>query len=468
MAELNKTIEALTKDQYQVIQLLQGHRRVAIAGCAGSGKTLIAVEKAIRLDKAGLRTLILCHNPYLAGHLSHLTAGTGIDVFDFGLWIAQLLEAGPDHENTWTRYEEPTEQELENAFDRLTASGNKYDAVIVDEGQDFRDTWWLVVEAALTDPQTGILYIFFDDNQALLPGRSKYPIPQALFTLSKNCRNAGKIFELVQRFHPQAPEPSVWLVKQGVYQHSTFLPGEEIGLVRNVVGEALRYFSPEQLVVLTAESVSIEENILNELEVWEKPKWKWQEVVIDYLNSQISQRIFGKNKSSVPKVELSDLSQSSYPTLEDIEVVRNEARRILLSVYRHDSPQIPVLTSQTQVYSRMIKWNVTEGGNLFLSNTNKFPRPIILAFFHSKNWADSLPKLKSTKIMAKPQGEFALRLHTVESYKGLEADGIIFFVRSFHDNLAANLYVGISRARFFLHIVISSEVLARIPQLTSS
>src|SRR3954452_10961686 len=90
MAELDRKIDKLTQEQYRVIHLLRNLRRVRIAGCAGSGKTLVAAEKAIRLSKAQVSTLFLCHNPLLANHIAGLTRGTGVSVSPFGEWVAAL------------------------------------------------------------------------------------------------------------------------------------------------------------------------------------------------------------------------------------------------------------------------------------------------------------------------------------------------------------------------------------------
>ena len=41
------------------------------------------------------------------------------------------------------------------AIDRL---GTQYDAVIVDEGQDFRENWWVPLQCLLHDPDQSIFY----------------------------------------------------------------------------------------------------------------------------------------------------------------------------------------------------------------------------------------------------------------------------------------------------------------------
>ncbi|MFA5924476.1 MAG: hypothetical protein WC856_24835 [Methylococcaceae bacterium] len=58
-----------------------------------------------------------------------------------------------------------------------------------------------------------------------------------------------------------------------------------------------------------------------------------------------------------------------------------------------------------------------------------------------------------------------LRLYTTASFKGLESDGIVLFVFGQQDDLKENLYVGISRAKFLLHVVVNKQLLDRFPQL---
>ena len=44
----------------------------------------------------------------------------------------------------------------------------KFDAVIVDEGQDFHDLWWTSLDSVFRDPGAkGCYYVFFDPNQNL-------------------------------------------------------------------------------------------------------------------------------------------------------------------------------------------------------------------------------------------------------------------------------------------------------------
>lgn len=68
-AEECEEIIRLTEEQFDLLDNLNRNNRVAVRGCAGSGKTFLAVEKARRLAEEGYRTLLTCFNRPLADHL---------------------------------------------------------------------------------------------------------------------------------------------------------------------------------------------------------------------------------------------------------------------------------------------------------------------------------------------------------------------------------------------------------------
>ena len=59
-------------------------------------------------------------------------------------------------------------------LDAIATGVDQYDAIIVDEGQDFT-TEWLETLSLLVDDQAGSFYVFFDDNQRLYQ-QDKLPI----------------------------------------------------------------------------------------------------------------------------------------------------------------------------------------------------------------------------------------------------------------------------------------------------
>jgi len=66
VVETEERLASLTTTQYAALDLLQGYPRVAISGCAGSGKTMLAMEKARRLASEGFTVLFTCFNRNLA------------------------------------------------------------------------------------------------------------------------------------------------------------------------------------------------------------------------------------------------------------------------------------------------------------------------------------------------------------------------------------------------------------------
>ncbi len=139
-AEDDREIVRLTEEQFHLLRFLSRRRRVAIGGCAGAGKTFLATEKAKQLAREGFRTLLTCYNRPLADHLALVTAGTeNLEVLGFHqLCYRFAKEAGlsmptaNDHV-----FQEQYPDLLLQAASLLT--DRLYDAIIVDEGQDFRD-----------------------------------------------------------------------------------------------------------------------------------------------------------------------------------------------------------------------------------------------------------------------------------------------------------------------------------------
>lgn len=83
--------------------------------------------------------------------------------------------------------------------------GPQYDAIIVDEGQDFKGNWLLALRQLLHDPQNGVMYTFFDNNQNLYRGTAEMSdlTGNSPIVLNENCRNTQQIHSLVAKYHHQ-------------------------------------------------------------------------------------------------------------------------------------------------------------------------------------------------------------------------------------------------------------------------
>ena len=153
---------AFTEQQSQCLAYLREHRRAAVTGCAGSGKTLIATQFAKDLDSEGAKVLLLCRNPFLAESLRGRFQNTGVLVFAFTEFVRYLKNTAlrtdvfmprsrPAWAAPWTQYETPTNPEINTALDCLARAAPRFDAVFVDEAQDFEASWLVVAEACLAD-----------------------------------------------------------------------------------------------------------------------------------------------------------------------------------------------------------------------------------------------------------------------------------------------------------------------------
>jgi hypothetical protein len=199
----------LTEQQYLVLDVLNRQRRAAICGCAGSGKTMLATEKATRLARQGFRILLTCFNKHLAADLrTQLKPSPNLDIVNFHALCYDLARrAGvlPVKRDEDTFFNQRLPEALMDAADALDI---RYDAIVVDEGQDFREDWWIPLQTLLRDPDHGILYIFFDDNQRLYVRQSAFPIQQPPYSLTVNCRNTQNIHQLVVKFYEAEVSPA--------------------------------------------------------------------------------------------------------------------------------------------------------------------------------------------------------------------------------------------------------------------
>lgn len=205
----------LTAQQYALLDFLGGHRRVAIDGAAGSGKTLLALEQCRRLARQGFRVLFTCYNKALAGWARDaLAADLGGDmalvtIENYHDLAAQLVrraglpvpDIGTLDGDALSRY---FADELPNQLlDALAILPERFDAIVVDEGQDFADTWWVTLEALLADPAESPLVIFYDDNQRIYStaATGAYPIARPHHALPHNCRSTRRVHEAAMAFH---------------------------------------------------------------------------------------------------------------------------------------------------------------------------------------------------------------------------------------------------------------------------
>ena len=195
-AALERRFVELTSQQTFLLDVLRHQRRAMIGGCAGSGKTVLAVEKARRLAAAGQRVLLTCFNRPLGDYLGTVVP-KGVDAMHFhGLCVELAREAGLDVTAPNDIDQGYFDIELPELLIRAAEGlDRRYDALLIDEAQDFRDEYWLALSEWLADPSESLVYVFFDTHQDLytvedggLPPAFRMLVDGEPYDLSRNCR----------------------------------------------------------------------------------------------------------------------------------------------------------------------------------------------------------------------------------------------------------------------------------------
>lgn len=185
--KFNKMIE----EQVVILDFLNYQKTATISGAAGTGKTMLAIEKARRLSEIGNKVLFLCYNKELNENLRTYHSNYNVDYYTLDSFSKKVTG---DFDQTY--------EKLENYLTEIYANEKDfdYDDIIIDEGQDFGlenigEQRIVEVLDLIIKNKKGNFYIFYDKNQLV----NSSTIPNYItnsdcrITLYKNCRNTIKI-----------------------------------------------------------------------------------------------------------------------------------------------------------------------------------------------------------------------------------------------------------------------------------
>jgi hypothetical protein len=256
--EEDRKIVELTSDQAWILSFVAHRKRAAVTGPAGAGKTLLAVQLSKRLAAEGLRTLLTCFSRRLGQYLRASTEGVeGLDVgrfHDVCVWTAR--EAGfALPERSGQPDSDLFDRELPELLERAARTlGPRYDAIVVDEAQAFREWWWPALLALHRDPDDGMFYLFADDNQKLDAGALPLGPELRVPPLPANLRNTRAIHEFVSVFYQGQGEPTAKGPAGRPPQILGYRDDEDLAhLLAVVLGDLVREerVPPGDIVVLT-------------------------------------------------------------------------------------------------------------------------------------------------------------------------------------------------------------------------
>jgi hypothetical protein len=191
------------KQELVVRDLGSGPRLVF--GAAGSGKTIVLLARARLLAHGvGRRVLLVCCNASLGSCLERNLAEAGRLIT-----VRHFDKLAHDYGVIRRTYPAESQGELGRrllARFRVVAPELRYDAVLVDEAQDFDPIWFQCARCLLHDPDHGDLLIVGDGNQGVYGKRraswSNLGLPARGHTarLGKNYRNAREIMRFAAPF----------------------------------------------------------------------------------------------------------------------------------------------------------------------------------------------------------------------------------------------------------------------------
>lgn len=223
---------SLLREQKGILDFLDTQKDVVIHGPAGTGKTVVAIERAKRDVSKGEKVLYLCFNSRLREFLEKENADWAkgkvdfktIDSYIMGLNKVSWDEFRNNKDKIYARIKDINEDDP--IVDMWANHPEKfgYDHVIIDEGQDFGIPLYNDSEILekLHDivheynESHGTFYFFYDKMQTLYGNQTLPDFIQKIdcrVPLVKNCRNSKQIATTsaipIKSLHPECYERAV-------------------------------------------------------------------------------------------------------------------------------------------------------------------------------------------------------------------------------------------------------------------
>jgi superfamily I DNA/RNA helicase len=209
LTEFDNHVKTYTEEQFDILDSLKLNDRSVIQGSAGTGKTMIAIESAIRAANEGKNVFLTCYNRLIGDWMQKQVEGweQKITVSNLHNYLFELSK-GFDYDKSQSDKQEFYTTYLPNLLKEFFKIGikDKFDKLIIDEGQDLIRVEYLGLFDAMLNGglSNGCWEIFGDfENQAIYSQLSKSEMLGLLknagyhsnFLLKINCRNTKQIGE---------------------------------------------------------------------------------------------------------------------------------------------------------------------------------------------------------------------------------------------------------------------------------
>ena len=153
-------LSVINRVQDNYIYMLSNLRQFYIRGGAGTGKTWLALKLGVKYAQEGEKTLLVCASKPLSEWMKQIIGMDAVDVMTYEECLEKVLG------NDFNKLSKP---EFKGAYEMLPKNMEafQYDAIIIDEAQDFNEEWAYVIKMHLRDERNSHLVVLYDEVQNL-------------------------------------------------------------------------------------------------------------------------------------------------------------------------------------------------------------------------------------------------------------------------------------------------------------
>ena len=213
----DKRFVELTNEQIEFFKHISINKNIIIEGYAGTGKTILAMSAAEEKIKNGYSVLFLCYNRTLANKVRYKfdKRDKNIKVSTFHSLAKEVIEK---YDSLWWKNNFENTDEFWSLTvpvkldDLVEYNDQKFDVIIIDEGQDFKELWFeTIFKLSKNDAYK---FIFYDKMQNIFKRDCKIPNQAQFFKyeLRNNFRNTKNITTFLSKTinrnitsHPSSP-----------------------------------------------------------------------------------------------------------------------------------------------------------------------------------------------------------------------------------------------------------------------
>lgn len=195
-----------------------------VRGVAGSGKSLALINRVekIILEKNYDSILVLCYNRFMSDWLNSKRNERRLKVEckTFHSWSYNQL-------NYTYKYDNDPELR-QGVIKNAKTSDLKYQAILIDEAQDFYDEWFQALLEVL-DPQTNSLLFVYDNTQSINGQAHRRKSDWTWKNLGIEVASRSQIFDLNYRNSPEIVELAWKFIKPALDKAGMKVGREKIG-----------------------------------------------------------------------------------------------------------------------------------------------------------------------------------------------------------------------------------------------